>query len=56
MASAYLNILTRAIILFLNSWDYLLYLNYIVYLYHTWTGETEDNIPLFWFLFVSLFW
>ena len=31
---------------FFNSWDYLFYLIYIVYLEHTWTGETEDNISL----------
>ena len=31
---------------FFNSWDYLFYLIYNVYLEHTWTGETEDNISL----------
>ena len=32
MASAYLGILPRAMICFFNSWDYLFYLNYNVYL------------------------
>ena len=29
-----------------DSWDFLFYLNYIVYLKHIWTGEMEDNIFL----------
>ena len=42
-----LGILPRAVIWsFFYSWDYLFYLNYIVYLWHTWTGETEDNSSL----------
>ena len=46
LASAYLVILPRAMIWFFNSWDYLFHLNYIVYLWYTWTGETEENIYL----------
>ena len=46
MVSAYLGILPRAMIWFINSWDYLFYLNYIVHLQRTWTGETEDNMSL----------
>ena len=42
IASAYLGILPRAMICFFNSWDNLFYLNYIVYLSHTWRGPMED--------------
>ena len=44
MVSAYLDILPRAMICFFNSWDYLSYLHYIIYLQYAWTGETKDNI------------
>ena len=46
MASGYLKSFTRAIILFLKSWNNLLHLKYLAYLWHTWTAETEDNISL----------
>ena len=45
MVLAYCGILPRAMIWFFNSWDYLIYLTFFVYL-HTWTGEAEDNISL----------
>ena len=51
MASACLGNLPRVTICFFNSWYYLFYLYCIVYLKHTWTVETEDNVspvdPLF---------
>ena len=46
LALAYVGILPRSMIWFFNSWDYLFRLNYFVYLYHTWTGETEEYISL----------
>ena len=30
--------------LFFNNWDYLFYLSYSVYFWHTWKSETKDNI------------
>ena len=45
MVLAYCCILPRAMIWFFNSWDYLIYLTFFVYL-HKWTGEAEDNVSL----------
>ena len=47
MALAFLDILPRAMIWFFNSWDYLFNLILFVYLYNTWTSETEDNILVY---------
>ena len=47
MTSEYLCILPGAMIWLFNSWEYLFYLNYIVYLEHTWTGNMKESISLF---------
>ena len=41
MASAYLSILSKAMICFFNFWDYLFYLNYIIFITHLngWNGR-----------------
>ena len=59
MPLACLSIFPRAIIWFLNSWDYLFYLNYIVYLYNTLERVKQKTlflllVTLFWFLCESL--
>ena len=44
MPSAYIIILPMTMIWFFNSWNYLFYLNYIVYLKHILTGDTRQYL------------